>query len=123
MLKTDNKFFDEFAKMATGAVGAFAGLRDQIHTEIKSQVNRFIVEMDFVPREDFEIVEAMAREARLQNDKLTARLAEIEAHLGLKKSVSTKKSVAKKAAVKKVAKKAVAKKTAKKAVKKSTSKK
>lgn len=119
MLKTDNKFFDEFAKMATGAVSAFAGLREQIHTEIKTQVNRFIVEMDFVPREDFEIVEAMAREARLQNEKLTARLAEIEAHLGLKKSVPV--TQAKKTAVKKTAKK-VAKKSSAKTVKKQAKK-
>lgn len=115
MLKTDNKFFDEFAKMATGAVGAFAGLREQIQTEIKSQVNRFIVEMDFVPREDYEIVEAMAREARMQNEKLAARLAEIEAHLGFKKkpqpktaakkAVKAKKTTTKKASAKTVAKK------------------
>ena len=114
-MKTDNKFFDEFAKMATGAVSAFAGFREQIQTEIKSQVNRFIVEMDFVPREDFEIVEAMAREARLQNEKLAARLAEVEAHLGLKKpapakvAVKTKKTAAKKAAAKKSTAKATAK--------------
>lgn len=121
-MKTDNKFFDEFAKMATGAVSAFAGLREQIHTEIKSQVNRFIVEMDFVPREDFEIVEAMAREARLQNEKLTARLAEIEAHLGLKKSTTVKTNTGKtkKASVKKASAKTVKKTTAKKSTAKAT---
>lgn len=111
IMKTDNRFFEELAKMATGAVGAFSGIREQIQTEIKTQINRFIVEMDFVPREDFEIVEAMAREARMQNIKLEARLAELEQYTGLKKkSAATKKTEAKpkktapkKAAVKKPA--------------------
>ena len=97
-MKTENRFFDEMAKMATGAVGAFAGVREQIQAEIKSQINRFIVEMDFVPREDFEIVEAMAREARLENKKLAGRLDALEGRTGSK---TAKPSAAKKAAPKK----------------------
>lgn len=106
MRKTENRFFDEFAKMATGAVSAIAGIREQIQSEIRNQMNRFIVEMDFVPREDFEIVESLAREARLQNEKLAARLAILEDRLGIKpvsakKKTAGKKTAAKKAAVKK----------------------
>lgn len=109
MFKTDNRFFDEMAKAATGAVSAVAGFRQQIQSEIKSQVNRFIVEMDFVPREDFETVEAMAREARLQNGKLEARIAELEKLAGISK-VTKKTAAPKKAAAKKPAKKTSAKK-------------
>jgi len=111
-MKTDNRFFDEMAKMATGAVGAFAGVREQIQSEIKSQINRFIVEMDFVPREDFEIVEAMAREARLENQKLAARIAVLEGKAGIKKSPVSAPKTAKKPAAKKAApkKKTTAKK-------------
>lgn len=114
MGKTDNKLFDEFAKMATGAVSAFAGVRGQIQSEIKTQINRFIAEMDFVPRDDFEIVESMAREARIQNEKLATRIAELEAHLGLKPKAKAE------AKVKKAAKKAATpkKKTTKTAKKK-----
>ncbi len=84
MLRQDSRFFDDLAKVATGAVGAISGIRGQIRTEIRSQINKFIVEMDFVPREDFEIVEGMAREARLHNQKLEARLAALETKLGIK---------------------------------------
>ena len=107
MLKTDNRFFDDLAKVATGAVGALSGARQQIHQEIRSQINRFIVEMDFVPREDFETVEAMAREARIQNQKLEARVKALEEKLGVKaKSAAAPK--------KKTAKAKIAPKTAKK---------
>lgn len=91
MIKKDSRFFEDLAKAATGAVGALAGLRGQIHKEIRTQINRFIAEMDFVPREDFEIVEAMAREARLHNQKLEARIAKLE---GKKPTAPTKKKTA-----------------------------
>ena len=87
-MRSDKRFFDDLAKFATGAVGALSGLRGQIHKEIRLQINRFIAEMDFVPREDFEVVEAMAREARLHNQKLEARIAKLE---GKKPSSVTKK--------------------------------
>lgn len=108
MFKTDNRFFEEMAKAATGAVSAMTGIRQQIQGEIKTQINRFIVEMDFVPREDFEIVEAMAREARLQNTKLESRIAALEKSVGI--AAPVKKAVKKKAAVKKAPKKTSAKK-------------
>lgn len=111
-MKPDNRFFDDMAKMATGAVGALSGVRQQIEKEIRSQMNRFIIEMDFVPREDFEIVESMAREARLQNVQLEKRIAQLEQKLGV-----SNKSVAKKTAPKAKAKKAAPSKT-KKTVKK-----
>jgi BMFP domain-containing protein YqiC len=95
MFKTDNRFFDEMAKAATGAVSALSGAREQIRNEIKTQINRFIAEMDFVPREDFEIVEAMAVEARLQNGKLEARIVELEKRAGIKPAIA-KKAPAKK---------------------------
>jgi BMFP domain-containing protein YqiC len=99
MFKTDNRFFDEMAKAATGAVSALSGAREQIRSEIKTQINRFIAEMDFVPREDFETVEAMAVEARLQNAKLEKRIVELEKRAGVKTAAApkaVKKPVAKK---------------------------
>lgn len=98
MIKTDTRFFDDLAKVATGAVGALSGLREQIHAEIRAQINRLIVEMDFVPREDFEIVEDMAREARLANQKLEKRIVALEAQLNgkPKKAPSKKKAKGKK---------------------------
>jgi BMFP domain-containing protein YqiC len=96
MIKTDTRFFDDLAKVATGAVGALSGLREQIHTEIRAQINRLIVEMDFVPRADFELVEDMARDARLANQKLEKRIAALEAQLsGAKAKTAPAKKKAK----------------------------
>ncbi len=80
-MKPNNQFFDDLARVATGAVGAISGLRDQIRSEVKTHVNRFIVEMDFVPREDFDVVEAMAKKARLENEKLAKRITALEKKL------------------------------------------
>ena len=101
VLKTDNRFFEDLAKAATGAVGALSGVREQIRSEIKSQLNRFIVEMDFVPREDFETVEAVAREARLQAQRLEARIIDLEKKLGVKANGKTAPKAAPKATTKK----------------------
>lgn len=117
MFKTDTRFFDEMAKAATGAVSAVTSIRQQIQSEIKTQINRFIVEMDFVPREDFEIVESLAKEARLQNASLEARIAELEKRAGIKPApikAAPKKAAAKKVAAKKVTAKKTSKKTSKK---------
>ena len=92
----DNPFFDDLARMATGAVGALAGVREQIKAEVKSHVNQLLMQLDFVPREDFERVEAMAK-------NLGARVAELEKML--KPKAPIKKPVTKKVAPKKVTKK------------------
>lgn len=97
-MKPGSQFFDDLARVATGAVGAMSGLRDHIRDEVKTHVNRFIAEMDFVPREDFEVVEAMAKEARLQNTKLEARIAALEkVAKPAKKKTPAKKTTNKKA--------------------------
>lgn len=107
----DNPFFDDLARMATGAVGALAGVREQIKAEAKSHVNQLLMQMDFVPREDFERVEAMAK-------NLGARVAELEKALK-PKAAPVKTAPAKKPIVKPVAKKAAPKKAPiKKAAKK-----
>lgn len=98
------QFFDEMAKLATGAVSAFQGFREHIQGEVKSHMNKFVAEMDFVPREDFEIVEAMAKKARNENESLKKRVEALEKKLG----ATAKKAPAKKATPK------TAKKTAKK---------
>ena len=95
MSKHDTRFFDELAKVATGAVGAISGIRGQIQSEIKSQINKFIIEMDFVPREEFDITEAVAKQASLQVQTLEKRVAELELQLGIKKKPVASKPKAK----------------------------
>jgi BMFP domain-containing protein YqiC len=45
--------------------------------------------MDFVPREEFEAVKAMAGKARTENEKLEERIAALEARLAAREAGAT----------------------------------
>jgi hypothetical protein len=79
MTATSTRFFDEMAKLMGNAAGAAQGVRREIDTLVKAQVERILGELDVVQREEFEAVRAMAQAAREDNDKLSQRIAELEA--------------------------------------------
>lgn len=116
-MQSDNRIFDDIARVAGGAASAFGSLKDQIRSEIRHRVDTVIANMDLVRREEFDAVSAMAAKARMEQEQLEERLAAIEAKLGIKtKTPAPKKTSAKKADAKKTtAKKTAAKKTTKKA--------
>lgn len=80
-MQTENRFLDDIARLATGAVGALQGVRQEADGLVRQLVERFVAEMQLVPREEFEAVKAMAAKAREENEALAARLAELEARL------------------------------------------
>ena len=106
MTSTSSRFFDEVAKLMTNAAGAAQGVRKELDTLVKTQVERVLGELDVVQREEFEAVRAMAQKAREENNTLTKRLAQLEAQLA-----SSPKSA-------KAAAKPAARKTSRKAAKK-----
>jgi BMFP domain-containing protein YqiC len=83
MTQTSNKLFDDLAKLMTDAAGAAQGFRREAENAVKSQMERLLQSMDVVTRDEFEAVRAMAVKAREENDRLAARLAEIEKRLGI----------------------------------------
>ena len=82
-MQTDNPILDGMAKLFTNAAGAAHAFRAEMETIVKSRMERLIAEFDFVPREEFQAVKAMAAKARAENGKLAARVAELEAKLGI----------------------------------------
>ncbi|MCX5481166.1 accessory factor UbiK family protein [Kaistia geumhonensis] len=78
-----NRLFDDFAKLMTDAAGMAQGVRREAETAMRHQAERFMSEMDFVKREDFDVVREMAAKARAENDALAARVAALEAKLAL----------------------------------------
>jgi hypothetical protein len=82
MAQTDNPFLDGMARVFTDAAGAAASLRTEIDTFVKQRLERLVADMDFVPREEFEAVKAMAAKARAENESLSQRLAALEADKG-----------------------------------------
>lgn len=79
MTTTSTRFFDEMAKLLGNAAGAAQGVRREIDTLVKAQVERVLNELDVVQREEFEAVRAVAQAAREDNERLAARIAELEA--------------------------------------------
>ena len=81
MVGSSNRFLDDIARLATDAAGARPGRRREVETVVKTQIEKLLRELDVVSREEFEAVREMALIAREENDRLAARLAELEAKL------------------------------------------
>jgi hypothetical protein len=81
-MQTKDPFFDELAKFMSEAAGAADSVRREAQTAFRSQMQRFLADMDFVPREEFEAFREMARLAREEADALKARVAALEERLG-----------------------------------------
>jgi BMFP domain-containing protein YqiC len=77
-MNAPNRLLDEVARLVTDAAGAAQGVRREVETVVKTQVQRLLADMDVVTREEFEAVREMAIMAREENDKLGARLAALE---------------------------------------------
>jgi len=80
-MQTQNRFFDDMARLASGALGSLAGLRQEIEARVREQVERMLRNMDLVTREEFEVVRAMAARARAEQEDLATRLTALETRL------------------------------------------
>ena len=88
-MQTDNRFLDGMARFLTNAAGAAQAFKDEMETMMKGRIERMIADLDFVPREEFDAVKAMAAKARTENEKLAARVAELETKMGMGKARGT----------------------------------
>jgi BMFP domain-containing protein YqiC len=84
MPQTSNPIFDRLGRMMTDAAGMAESMRREVDSIVKSQVERLLRDADVVTREEFDAVREMAVLAREENEKLSARLAALEAKLGSK---------------------------------------
>lgn len=109
-MQTSNRFLDDLARVANGAASTLTGLKDEIDQQVRQRVERFLVESDLVPREEFEAVRDMAATARREQERLESRVAELEGRLAKLESKGGGTSGASKASAKKSA--AKTKKTA-----------
>jgi BMFP domain-containing protein YqiC len=74
-----NKIFDDLSKLMTNAVGVAQGAKTEAETAMKGFIDRWMAERNFVTREEFDAVRAMAQKAREENDALAARIVALEA--------------------------------------------
>jgi BMFP domain-containing protein YqiC len=81
-MQTENRLLDDLARMANGALNTLAGLREEVENRVRERVERMLADMDMVPREEFDAIKAMAQKARVEQEGLAARVAELERRLG-----------------------------------------
>ncbi len=82
MTQSSSRLFDELGRLMTDAAGVAQGVRREIDTVVKTQIDRLLRDADVVTREEFEVVREMAVKAREENDALKARITALEARLG-----------------------------------------
>ena len=78
-MQTRNKILDDISQLMTNAMGVAQGAKDEAETAMKSMLDRWLADRDFVTREEFDAVRTMAQKAREENAALAARITELEA--------------------------------------------
>ena len=78
-MQSENRIFDDVVKFVNGAAGTLAGMGREAEAATRERAREWIGGLDFVSREEFEAVKAMAAAARDENEALKARLDKLEA--------------------------------------------
>jgi BMFP domain-containing protein YqiC len=78
-MQSENRIFDDLVKFVNGAAGTIAGVGREAQSDARTRAREWIGGLDFVSRDEFEAVKAMAAAARDEADVLKARLDAIEA--------------------------------------------
>jgi len=89
-MQVDNRLLDDLSRVATGAFAALSGVREEVEIRLREQFEKILARMDVVTREEFDAVAAMAARARAEQEKLEARLALLESHLGAAPAAAAK---------------------------------
>lgn len=78
-MQSENRMFDDLVKMVNGVAGTMAGMGREAESSMRERMREWMAGNDFVGRDEFEAVKAMAAEAREENEILKARIAALEA--------------------------------------------
>ncbi|MFV0244943.1 MAG: accessory factor UbiK family protein [Qingshengfaniella sp.] len=81
-MQTRNKVLDDLSQLFTNAMGVAQGAKDEAETALKSVLDRWLADRDFVTREEFDAARAMAQKAREENEALKARIEALENRAG-----------------------------------------
>lgn len=81
-MQSENKMFDDMVKMVNGLAGTFAGMGREAEASAREKMREWMAGSDFVGRDEFEAVKAMAAAARDENEALKTRIAALEAKAG-----------------------------------------
>ena len=88
-MQSQSRFFDDFARVAAGAMSTLSGVKGEVESRLRDQLERVLAGMDLVSREEFEAVKAMAARARSEQEELHMRLARLESQLAARATGSS----------------------------------
>ncbi|AIF80881.1 hypothetical protein I862_01590 [endosymbiont of Acanthamoeba sp. UWC8] len=83
-MKKDNKFFEDFSKLASSAFASAATMRRELSDYVRQYVESFVKKMDFVTKDELEVVKKIA----LQTDK---ELQQLKKHMNIEEAKAPKK--------------------------------
>jgi len=81
MMQSENPLIADLAKLMNSAAGTFAGVTREARDSARERFREALGGLDFVSREEFDAVKAMAAKARDENDALKARIDALEAKI------------------------------------------
>ncbi len=77
-MNKSSQILDDLAQLAGGAAGIVSGVQQQIKDDIKARVEDMATNLDLVPREDFDRIEALLQKALSDQEELKKRLDALE---------------------------------------------
>ena len=90
-MQSENRLFDDFVKMMNGFAGTMAGMGREAESSAREKFREWMAGSDFVGRDEFEAVKAMAAAARDENEALKARVVALEAKIGGPAAATTRR--------------------------------
>lgn len=80
-MQTDNRFLDDLAKVANGALGSMSGVKHEVEMRLQQQLERLLGRMNLVSRDEFDAMKAVAQAAREAQIRLEQRVQALESRL------------------------------------------
>ena len=77
-MEAKDKFFEDMSRLFTNAAGVAQGAAQEAETAMKGWIDRWMADRDFVTREEFDAVKAMAEKARAENAELRAMVEALQ---------------------------------------------
>jgi len=99
-MQSQNRIFDDLVKMMNGVAGTMAGVGREAEASMRDKMREWVGGMDFVARDEFDAVKAMAVAARDENEALKKRIEALEAGAGVARGTAAKPAPAKTKATK-----------------------
>jgi BMFP domain-containing protein YqiC len=82
-MQSQNRFFDDLARVAAGAMGTLSGMKSEIESRVREQLERVLAGMDLISGDEFEAVKAMAAKARSEQEDLERRVDDLESRVAV----------------------------------------